>query len=173
VINIPHCDDLPRIRAAHVALGWVLVFIGFHIYWYLGGSFGGPGKLPGWPHAFIGWAFSVLVDGAFALGLLVPWAISRGRGFGRLAQPIGVLVWLGGVLLLLRGGSGVVDDLTRLTGLFPNGISGISTQEATGTTDPYVLWSGLAIDAYFLGGGVIFTWLAVRYRQCRQALALA
>jgi hypothetical protein len=81
------------------------------------------------------------------------------------------LVWLGGVLLLLRGGSGVVDDLTRLTGLFPNGISGISTQEATGTTDPYVLWSGLAIDAYFVAGGIIFTWLAVRHRQCRQTLA--
>jgi hypothetical protein len=167
--NTPHRDGLRCIPAAHVALGWVVVFVGFHIYWYLGGSFGSPGRLPGWPHSLIGWTFNVLVDGAFALGLLVPWAISRGRALGRLAQPIGALAWLGGMLLLLRGGTGLVDDLTRVTGMLPNGISGLSTQETTGTTDPYVLWSGVAIDAYFLAGGMIFTWLALRHRQYRQS----
>jgi hypothetical protein len=171
--NTSHRDGLRCVRAAHVALGWVVVFVGFHIYWYLGGSFGSPGRLPGWPHSLIGWAFSVLVDGAFALGLLVPWAISRGRALGRLAQPIGALAWLGGMVLLLRGGTGLVDDLTRVTGILPNGISRLSTQETTGTTDPHVLWSGVAIDAYFLAGGMIFTWLAIRHRQYRQSSRFA
>jgi hypothetical protein len=30
-----HHDDLPSIRAAQIALGWVVVvvFLGFHVYW--------------------------------------------------------------------------------------------------------------------------------------------
>lgn len=39
-----HQADLRRIRAAQAALGWVVVFSGFHLYWYLGGAFASPGK---------------------------------------------------------------------------------------------------------------------------------
>jgi hypothetical protein len=165
--NTAHRDGPRCIWAAQVALGWVVVFLGFHIYWYLGGSFGSPGRLPGWPHSLSGWTFTVLVDGAFALGLLVPWVICRGRALGRLAQPVGALACLGGMLLVLRGGTGLLDDLTRITGILPNGISGLSTEQTTGTTDTYVLWSGVAIDAYFLAGGMIFSWLAISHRQRR------
>ena len=74
-------DGRRCIRAAHVALGWVGVLVGFHIYWYLGGSFGSPERLPGWPHSLIGWAFNVLVDGAFALKIARPLGdLSRSRG---------------------------------------------------------------------------------------------
>ena len=152
-----------------VALGWVVVFLSFHIFWYLGGSFGSPGKLPGWPHSLAGWTFNVLVEGAFALGFLIPLAISRGWALGRLAQPIGTLLWLGGILLLLRGGAGVVDDLARVTRILPNGITGLSTKDMAGTTSAYALWSGRAIDAYFLVGGMIFTWLAIRHRRYRRS----
>jgi hypothetical protein len=158
-------DERRSIRAARVALGWVVVFLGFHVYWYLGGSFGSPGKLPGEPHSLVSWIFNLLVDGAFALGLLVPLAISRGWAVGRLGKLVGLLAWLGGVLLLLRGGAGIVDDLARVTGILPDGITGISTRDTTGTTDPSAFWSGGVIDAYFLGGGMIFTWLAVRHRR--------
>jgi hypothetical protein len=65
------------------------------------------------------------------------------------------------VLLLLRGGAGILDDLTRATGLLPNGLTGLSTKDATGAAD--LRWSGWAIDAYFLAGGIIFGLLAVRY----------
>ena len=47
------------IRAAQVGLGWVVVFLGFHVYWYAGGSFGSPGTLPGQPHRLIGWLFQM------------------------------------------------------------------------------------------------------------------
>ncbi len=79
---------LPSIRVAHIALGWVVVFSGFHVYWYLGGSFASPGKLPGAPHSLIGWTFEVFVVGAFVLGFLAPLAISRGWAGGRLAKPV-------------------------------------------------------------------------------------
>lgn len=78
-----------------------------------------------------------------------------------------VLVWLGAVILDLRGGFGVIDNLFRAAGV-RTGISGISTKQATGSS--HLTWSWWAIDPYFLAGGVIFTWLAVRYRQHRRSL---
>ena len=59
-------------------------------------------------------------------------AIARGWARGRLALAAAALVWAGCVLLLLRGGAGVIDDLTRATGLLPNGLTGLSTKDATG-----------------------------------------
>jgi hypothetical protein len=81
---------------------------------------------------------------------------------GRLALAAAALVWAGCVLLLLRGGAGVIDDLTRATGLLPNGLTGLSTKDATGAADLH--WAGWAIDIYFLARGIIFGLLAVHYR---------
>ena len=79
-----------------------------------------------------------------------------------LALPAVALVWFGCGLLLLRGGAGIIDDLIRATGLRPNGLTGLSTRETTGTAA--LSWSGWAIEASFLAGGIIFGLLAVRYR---------
>lgn len=147
---------------AYTALGWVVLFFAFHIYWYLGGSFASPGKLPGWPHTLLGWAFEVLTAPAWPLGALVCLAIARGWARGRLALAAAALVWFGCALLLLRGGAGIIDDLARATGLLPNGLTGLSTKETTGAAG--LRWSGWAIDAYFLAGGIIFGLLAVYYR---------
>jgi hypothetical protein len=145
-----------------------VVFIGFHLYWYRGGSFASPGKLPPAPHSLIGWTLEVVVMGAFVLGFLAPLAISRGWADGRLARPVAILVWLGGVILDLRGVSGIVDDLTRAAGV-RTGITGLSTMQTTGIA--HMMWSGWAIDSYFLIGGLIFTWLAIRqHRQSRSSL---
>jgi hypothetical protein len=165
-------DRAPRgaarrtVRAAYLALGWVVLFFAFHVYWYLGGSFVSPGELPGAPHSLVGWIFNVLVVVAFPLGALVCLAIARGWPRGRLAVAAATIAWLGCALLLLRGGAGVLDDLTRATGLLPNGITGLSVKEATGTANPstYAQLSGWAIDAYFLGGGIIFSAVGIRYR---------
>lgn len=72
------------------------------------------------------------------------------------------------MILVLRGSAGIVDDLTRAAGV-QTGITGLSTKDTTGTTDPAALWSGWAIDGYFLVGGMIFTWLVIRHRQLRQS----
>ena len=152
-------------RVAYTALGWVVLFFAFHVYWYLGGSFGSPGKLPGGPHSLVAWIVNVLVAVAFPLGAFVCLAIARGWARGRLALAAPALVWSGCVLLLLRGGAGVLDDLSRAAGLLPNGITGLSLTETAGAANAsaYVVWSGRAIDAYFLAGGIIFWFLTVHY----------
>ena len=139
-----------------------MLFFAFHIYWYLGGSFASPGKLPGTPHSLVAWIFAIFVDAGWPLGAFVCLAIARGWARGCLALPAAALVWFGCVLLLLRGGAGIIDDLTRAAGLLPNGLTGLSTKETTGTAALH--WSGWAIDAYFLAGGIIFGLLAVHYR---------
>ncbi len=175
-----HTGQLRNVRhatsAAYTALGWVVLFFAFHVYWYLGGSFASPGELPplipgthsaaaGSAHArvqVVAWIVEVPVDSAWPLGALVCLAIARGWARGRLARASEVLVWIGCVVLLLRGGSGILDDVTRTTGLLRNGITGLSTKDTTGHAQ--LRWSDWAIDAYFLAGGIIFAVLAVRYR---------
>lgn len=147
-----------RVVAAYLALGWVALFVGLHVYWYLGGAFASPGKLPGEPTSLAAWTFNVLVDGAFVLGFLVPLAIARGWARGRLAKPIAILTWLGCAILVLRGAAGLIDDLTRAAGVLPNGITGLSTGQTTGSAA--LSWPGWAIDGYFFAGGLIFCLLA-------------
>jgi hypothetical protein len=73
------------------------------------------------------------------------------------------LVWVGCVVLLLRGGSGLLDDVTRATGALPNGITGLSMKATTG--HDHLRWADWTIDAYFLAGGIIFWLLATLNRK--------
>jgi uncharacterized membrane protein (Fun14 family) len=161
-------------RVAYWALAWVIVFLAFHVYWYAGGSFGHPGSLPGAPHTVAGWVFQVLVVAAFPLGAGVTLAIARGWGLGRLRRAAVIVVGLAFVVLTLRGGAGVVDELTRVTGLLPNGLTGLSREAITGSAHPSadVLWSGRATDAYFLAGGILFGVLAHRFARARSVRPL-
>lgn len=149
-------------RAAYAALGWVVLFFTLHVYWYLGGSWASPGELPDPPHRLLAGIVSVTVAAAFPLGALVCLAIARGWARGRLAQGAQILVLVGTVLLLVRGGAGIVDDVTRATGLLPKGITGLSLEEATGHA--HLRWSDWAIDVYFLVGGIAFGLVALRQR---------
>jgi hypothetical protein len=153
-------------RVAYAAFAWVVVFFAFHIYWYLGGSFASPGKLPDLiHHSLVGWILEVLVDAAWPLGAWVCLAIARGWPRGRMRRAASIVVGLGCVVLALRGGAGIIDDLTRATGLLPNGLTGLSTKQTTGIA--HLTWSGWAIDAYFFAGGLLFGLLAYRYRPPR------
>ncbi len=154
------------VRIAYAALAWVVVFFAFHVYWYLGGTFAAPftsGQLPGLvPDSVAGWIFAMLEGPAWPLGAWVCLAIARGWLHGKMQRAAAIVVWLACTVLVLRGGAGLIDDLTRATGLLPNGISGISTKSATGMT--HVTVSYWAIETYFLAGGIIFGLLAWRYR---------
>jgi hypothetical protein len=76
-----------RALAGYRAFGWVVLFFGFHLYWYLGGAFASPGKLPGEPRSLLAWAFQVLVGVAFPLGAFVCLAIARGWAAGAWPSP--------------------------------------------------------------------------------------
>ena len=53
--------QLLPVRTAYAALAWVVVFFAFHVYWYLGGSFGLGGELPSLvPKSVAGWIVEVL-----------------------------------------------------------------------------------------------------------------
>jgi hypothetical protein len=154
-------------RAAYAALAWIIVFFAFHVYWYAGGSFGRAGPLPDpTPNSVGGWIYEAVVISAFPLGAWVCLAIARGWPQGRMRRVAAMIVWLGFALLALRGGAGLIDDLTRATGLLPEGITGLTLKETMGTAHPSAsqLWSSWGTDAYFSAGGLIFGLLAFRYR---------
>jgi hypothetical protein len=151
-------------RAALVAFAWTAVFIAWHGYWALGGDFGFGDQEAAYPDttsSLAGWTFTVVVHGMFAAGLAIPLAIVRGVGPRRLLV---WLMWAGAAVLVLRGATGLVDDVLRLTGLAEAGLSGLSDEEALGAADPsaYTMWSTVGIDAFFAAGGLLFGWAAHR-----------
>jgi hypothetical protein len=153
------------VRVAYAALAWVVVFFAFHIYWYLGGSFASPGELPSLiPNHLVAWILLPL-NVAWPLGAWVCLAIARGWPRGRMRPAASIVVWLGCTVLVVRGVPGLIDDLTRAVGLLPDGLTGLSTKQTTGTA--HVTVSGWAIDTYFVAGGLLFGLLAYRYRPPR------
>jgi hypothetical protein len=159
------------VRAAYAALAWVVLFAAFHVYWFLGGPFGLSGELPSLaPHSVAGLIFEVLEGAVWPLGGWVCLAIARGWLSGRMRRAALIVVWLGCAVLVLRGGAGLIDDLTRVIGLLPNGITGLSHKQTMGVAyyrSASAIWSGNIIDAYFLAGGIIFGLLGCRYRPSR------
>ena len=164
-------EQLLPVRAAYAALAWVVVFFAFHVYWYAGGSFGLDGELPDLvPDSVVGSIFEVLEGAAWLLGPWVCLAIARGWPRGRMRRAAFIVVWLGCAVLVVRGGAGLIDDLTRAVGLLPNGITGLSPKQTMGAAyyrSASALWSGKVTDGYFFAGGLIFGVLAHRYRPPR------
>ena len=82
-------------------------------------------------------------------------AIARGWPRGRMRRAALIVVWLACAVLVLRGGAGLIDDLTRAVGLLPNGITGLSHKQTMGAAyyrSAPALRSGNVTDAYFLAG---------------------
>jgi hypothetical protein len=119
------------------------------------------------PDSVVGGIVEVLGLVAFPLGAWVSLAIARGWPRGKIRRAAAIVVWLGCALLVVRGGAGLIDDLTRAVGLLPNGITGLSHKQTMGAAyyrSASALWSGNVTDAYFLAGGLIFGLMAWRYR---------
>jgi hypothetical protein len=163
--------QLLPVRTAYAALAWVVVFAAFHVYWFLGGSFGLGGKLPSLvPDSVAGGIGEVLELVPWLLGPWVCLAIARGWPSGRMRRAALIVVWLGCAVLVLRGAAGLIDDLTRAVGLLPKGITGLSHKQTMGAAyyrSASAIWSGNITDGYFLAGGLIFGLLGWRYRPSR------
>ncbi len=153
--------DPAATKAATVALVWTLAFIALHVYWFMGGRVGFGDQtdpLPGWPWSVGGWIFSVVVDGMWIAGLVVPSALAWPWG-RRLPHRLLVrLMWVGAIVLLARGGAGFVDDALRFSGLYGGGLTGLSTKDVLGSAHPstYTKLSTVALDSIFFTGGVLF-----------------
>lgn len=157
--------------AGYMAFLWVVVFIAFHIYWAYGGRFGFGGAshpLPPAPTNGVGWVYECVVYALFMGGTLVPLALVQ--AWGRVIPGWLLLsaCWFGSAILTLRALASYVDDLARLTGLLPNGITGLTYAQIFGDNHvtASMLWSSAAIDAYFLLGGILYG-LAAWYQRHR------
>ena len=151
-------------------MGWAAVFAVAHGYWYLGGRAGlGDARhaLPDAPDSVAGWMFTGSVGLIFFVGLAVPamlvWKLLPG-------VPRGVLVaamWAGCVVLLTRGGLGLLDDLLRDLSIADGGLTGLSYLQTLGVQHPssYTLASTAAIDGYFMIGGIAFGQAARHHGQ--------
>lgn len=170
-------EDVHGIRALQRAVwwstGWVVVFVAFHVYWFLGGRIGfGDMSDPIPPVQDAGdVAFAAVIGVAFVVGAVLPLGFVRPWGdllpfAARLA-----LAWFGCALLVGRGVLGLVDTTLREVGWSELGLTGLTYEQVTGDAHPtaYTLWSGSAIDAWFAVGGILFGVLASRARRSRQA----
>ena len=70
-----------------------------------------------------------------------------------------------------RGLTGVADDLVRLTGLLPDGLTGLTTAQVFGTAHPsaWALIASGATDVLFTAGGLAFATAAITYRRVRSS----
>ncbi|MBY8879814.1 hypothetical protein [Actinacidiphila acidipaludis] len=59
--------------------------------------------------------------------------------------------WIGMPLLVLRGAATAVDEALRLTGIMRYGLF----DQQTNATSSWAVWSGRAIDVYFMIGAVV------------------
>jgi hypothetical protein len=145
----------------YAASAWTLVFIAFHIYWFMGGHLGigdAPNAIPGTPKSVIGWIINIIVNAMFAAGVVVPIALVRPWGRNVSHWILLTLMWLGSSVLAARGVAGILDSLLRVTHVLRNGLTGLTYQQTLGQAHPsaYTLWSFTAIDTYFLIGGILF-----------------
>jgi hypothetical protein len=165
------------VRTAYATLVWVVVFLAFHVYWNLGGSFGvgGEGYADGGAKLkVVGWIVEVLAVAAVPLGAWACLAIARGWPHGKVRRAATIIVWLGCTLLVVRGAAALIDDLTRAVGLLPNGITGLSHKQTMGAAyyrSTSAIWSANITDGYFLAGGILFGLLGCRYRPARIPIA--
>lgn len=163
-------------RAANGALVWAVAFTAMHVYWYLGGRVGFGDQsdpLPPAPSALRDWIFDVVVVAMFAVGLAVPVAFTRRWGKRVPRAVIVWLMWIGALVLLARGGAGLVDDLLRFTGLHDGGLTGLSTEDVLGSAAPSTSTrvSSVAVDTVFLLGGLLFGRTALLARSATWAVA--
>jgi hypothetical protein len=152
-------------RAANAAFCWALAFTALHVYWYLGGRVGFGDQadpLPDAPSSLGDWIFNIVVAGMFAAGLTVPSAFTRPWGRRVPRRLLVWSMWAGCVVLIARGGIGLVDDLLRFTGLLDDGLTGLSNEDVLNSAHPstYTMLSTLAVDSIFLIGGLLFGYAA-------------
>jgi hypothetical protein len=164
---------LPSARRLGVAtFAWVVLFAAFHVYWEFGGQFGFGDASVTTPKvdSLADWAFTIVIGVMFVVGAVVPLALYLPWGAEVPGWMLVTCSWIGGVLLALRGLSGLLDTLLRGTGLARNGLTGMTYQKTLGDAHPsaYTLWSTSSIDMYFFIGGILFCLVAVAHRRARR-----
>ena len=107
----------------------------------------------------------------FAAGLVVPSALARRWGRRLPCRLLVWSMWIGCTVLMACGGSGLLDDFLRFTGLADGGITGLTNEQVLDTEHPsvYTIWTTIAIDTIFLTGGLLYGHAATGRVNCEAA----
>jgi hypothetical protein len=159
--------------AAYTAFGWVLVFLAWHVVWVVTGL-----KVPSAAEhhgsaRVVVQVFGVVVLLMTAVGVVLPLALAQSWGRRIPRRILLTLAWSGCALLGVRGLAGVGDDLVRASGLLPNGLTGMTTAQVTGSAHPstWAVVAAVATDVLFVLGGLAFGWAALsRSRDDREGV---
>jgi hypothetical protein len=148
---------------------WAVVFTAFHLYWFAGGRFGlgdGSQMIPR-TRTTADWIWAIGIGVMFAVGISLPVALTRPWGHRIPRWTVLSCLWIGAVLLMVRGGAGLLDTSLRETGLADRGLTGLTYQQITGDAHPSLNTkvSGSCIDGYFVLGGLLYGRLLLRHRR--------
>jgi hypothetical protein len=163
--------DLRAVRwTAYAAFAWVMVFLAWHVVWAATGlAIPSTAQHHGSARVLM-WVSTVVVLAMVAVGTALPLALAQAWG-RRIPRPVLLsAAWMGCVLLGARGLMGVGDDVVRATGILPNGLTGLTMEQVSGTAHPsaWELFAGGFTDLLFAGGGLAFGLAALAYQRARR-----
>ncbi|WBB65217.1 hypothetical protein [Micromonospora sp. WMMD812] len=153
-------------RSAYLAFAWVVVFVAWHVVWYLTGlGIPAPSDRNGPARVAVA-LFQVVVIVMATVGTVLPlaFAMSWGRRLPRWL--VVVLGWIGFAVLAVRAMAGVVDTLLRVAGR-AIGLTGPDRQRGHGVENPGA-WDWIAsytTDALFVAGAVAFGVATRRFQR--------
>ena len=154
-------------RTAYAAFAWVMAFLAWHVVWAATGlAIPSTAQHHGSARVLM-WVSTVVVLVMVAVGTVLPLALAQAWG-GRIPRPVLVsAAWTGCVLLGARGLMGVADDVVRATGILPNGLTGLTMEQVSGTAHPsaWELFAGGITDLLFTCGGLAFGLAAIAYQR--------
>lgn len=113
--------------------------------------------------------FSVVVFVMVGVGIVLPVALACRWGRRLPRWLLLATAWAGCGLLAARGFAGVADDVVRVTGILPNGLTGLTMAQVIGSAHPStwaVVASG-ATDVLFAAGALAFGAAAIAYGRAR------
>lgn len=161
-------DDLRAVRrTAYAAFAWVMVFLAWHVVWVATGLAVPSAAQHHGRARVLMWVFTVVVLVMVAVGTVLPLALAQAWG-RRIPRPVLVsAAWAGCALLGARGLTGIGDDIVRATGILPNGLTGLTTEQVSGTAHPsgWEVFAGGSTDLLFTGGGLAFGLAAIAYQR--------
>lgn len=158
--------DLANRRAGYAALAWVVVFIAWHVVWYLTGlAFPTSSHFHGRARVVYTVA-SILTDAMWVIGCILPFALVQAWGRRIPRWMLLSAAWTATGVLAARGLSGILDDLLRAFGS-SRGLTGLTAAQTAGTSHLtfWVQFSGVTTDVLFAAGAVAFGTAAVAHRR--------
>jgi hypothetical protein len=157
-------------RTAYAAFAWVMAFLAWHVVWAVTGlAIPSTAQHHGIARVLV-WVSTVVVLAMVAVGTVLPLALAQAWGRRIPRVMLVSAAWAGCALLGARGLAGIADDVVRATGVLPNGLTGMTMEQVSGTAHPsaWEVFAGGCTDLLFTVGGLAFGLAAIAYQRARR-----